>query len=71
MAHQPGWPLRFTIRGVYDAADDEQPCGEHDTIDCADCGPGEPDLNVYIVEGDHPNDSPYGPRQAWDQERTS
>ena len=70
LAHQPRWPLRFHVAGVYDASDDSQPCDEHDNVDCDECDGGEPDLNVYIVEGDHPSDTPYAPRSAWENATT-
>ena len=70
IVHQPSWPLRDTIHGLY--VPDEQPCEEHDNTACPDCGPGEPDPNVYVVAGDHPaTGSPYGPRLAWEQARQS
>jgi hypothetical protein len=71
LAHQPGWPLQFHVLGVYDAAVDEQPCRDHDIVDCDDCGPGEPNPFIYIVEGDHPDDTPYAPRSAWENATTA
>jgi hypothetical protein len=34
LAHQPGWPLQFTVLGVYYAGDGYQPCRDHDNVDC-------------------------------------
>ena len=78
LAHQPSWPLQFTVRGVYDPAATPPECSEHGIAyvpaECGECdeltdtrhqvnGPV-----VYIVEGDHPNgSSPYAPKEAWEQ----
>lgn len=51
LATQPTYPLQATLRGVWDAAEDE---------DAGD------DAAVYLVEGNAPASSPYGPRDAWD-----
>jgi len=61
LAHQPSWPLQFTVSHVisheeilennYDEDEDEE---------------SEPEDVVYIVEGEHPRElSPYAPRGAW------
>jgi len=68
LAHQPSWPLQFTVSHVisheeilennYDEDEDEE---------------SEPEDVVYIVEGGHPGGygkngrpfSPYAPRGAW------
>ena len=71
LAHQPGWPLQFHLLSVYDAADDEPRCTAHEVINCDECEPPEPNTSVYIVEGDHPSDTPYAPRSCWDAARTS
>jgi hypothetical protein len=71
MAHQPSWPLQFHVLGVYDAADEEPRCTAHEVVDCTECGPPEPNTAVYLVEGSHPDDTPYAPRSAWDQVRKS
>lgn len=65
MAHQPSYPLQFTVRGVYNPQDGEIACDAHDNYDCQECPPKEPENVVYIVEGEHPA-MPYGPREAWD-----
>lgn len=58
LAHQPSWPLQFTVAGVYDPATDGAPDDDDDE--------DHPTDRVYIVEGSHPrNDSPYAPRAAW------
>lgn len=53
MAHQPSWPLQFTLRGV--ATSEDIATGEEDY----------PGPIVYLVEGSHP-DHPYAPHAAWD-----
>ena len=56
LAHQPGWPLRFMIAGVCDwegVEDDD----DHVAMDAP---------VVYICEGQHPEGTPYAPRDAWD-----
>lgn len=66
LAHQPSWPLQFTVAGVA-ASDDiagESECDDHGHYSCDDCASQEPGV-VYIVEGDHP-DHPYAPRAAWE-----
>jgi hypothetical protein len=64
LAHQPSWPLQFTVAGIYDAANADQPCDEHDNYDCEECETPTPNTAVYIVEGDHPDSTPYAPRDA-------
>jgi hypothetical protein len=74
MAHQPSWPLQFTVRGVYDPSQNDDGCEGHpagpndpmgETVYCdGTCQPA-PEKVVYIVEGSHP-DHPYAPREAWD-----
>ena len=70
LAHQPGWPLEFTVLGVNDAGDDYQPWRDRDNVDCQEGR--EPELNdaVYLVatEG-HPQVEPYAPRSCWDSAR--
>jgi hypothetical protein len=68
LAHQPSWPLQFTVAGVWDPATAEVACEEHGEINCefSECQP--PADVVYIVEGSHPRDrSPYAPREAWSE----
>ena len=72
VAVQPGWPLQHPVHGVWVACVDEQPCRDHEKVDCPDCGPGEPLPYVYLVADDgHPESGPYAPRSAWDQAVTS
>jgi hypothetical protein len=67
IAHQPSWPLQHHVYGVWDASVDEQPCSDHERVDCEDCGPAEPNPFVYVVADDgHPDEGPYAPRSAWD-----
>jgi hypothetical protein len=78
LAHQPSWPLQFTVAGVYDPAETPAECDRHgiayEPTECAQCDELTDDRNrqdggvVYIVEGSHP-DHPYAPRQAWDNPR--
>ena len=51
LAHQPSWPLAFQLRGV--AVPDEAEY-EGDDEDA-------PNRVVWLVEGDHPDGSPYAP----------
>jgi hypothetical protein len=56
LAHQPGWPLRFTIAGVCDwegVEDDD----DHVAMDAP---------VVYICEGQQPDGTPYAPGELWD-----
>lgn len=46
---QPAWPLQFEIRGVWVNNEDMD----------------DPESVVYIVQGDHPHDTPYGSGKAW------
>jgi hypothetical protein len=72
VAHQPGWPLQHTVHGVYDAADHEQACDEHDAYECDECDSPPVNDHVYLVASDsHPEAGPYAPRDAWDGARTS
>lgn len=59
LAHQPSWPLQFTIAGV--ATSDEISEDEDDDDEPQEERP----LVVYICEGSHP-DHPYAPRDVWD-----
>lgn len=67
LAQQPSWPLQMTIAGLaYQSADD----GEIYPVDDAP-EPESPDQEqgqgiVFIVEGNHPGDTPYAPRGCWD-----
>ena len=66
LAHQPSWPLQFTLRGVAASEDiaGASECEEHGYYDCSDCADiGE--TVVYLVEGSHP-DHPYAPRAAFE-----
>jgi hypothetical protein len=64
LAHQPSWPLQFTVKGIYapDRFDPDDPYNEG-------IEPPEDERDygnvVYIVEGSHPA-HPYAPREAWD-----
>lgn len=66
MAQQPSWPMQTTVLGVVTTDDlaDEEPCDEHGDYHCDECKPEQ--VVVYLVEGDHPADSPYAPRGCWD-----
>lgn len=67
LAHQPSWPLQFTLGGVASSEDiaAESECDEHKDYNCDDCVAAQGEPVVYLVEGDHPDD-PYAPRAAWD-----
>jgi hypothetical protein len=54
-AQQPAWPLRFTIAGVcaWEGVEDDD---EHVAMDTP---------VVYICEGQHPDGTPYAPRDVW------
>lgn len=63
LAHQPSWPLQFTLAGVAageDVAGDVE-CEEHGDYNCDECADSGV---VYLVEGNHP-DHPYAPRAVW------
>lgn len=74
LAHQPSWPLAFTLAGVVDGSDlggddeDEEdgdvgPSFGYDTREDEATGPAV----VWLVEGTHPwDESPYAPRAVWD-----
>lgn len=66
LAHQPSWPLQFTLRGVATSQDiaNGSECEEHGHYDCDKCAAVEEPV-VYLVEGNHP-DHPYAPRAAWE-----
>jgi hypothetical protein len=57
LAHQPSWPLAFELRGV--AVPDDAGY-EGDEADAP--APGV----VWLVEGGHPDGSPYAPGYLWD-----
>jgi hypothetical protein len=72
MAHQPSWPLQFMVRGVFDPTEFavEAWCEDHDRYVYA-CGDecretADAPKRIYIVEGSHPSDTPYAPRNAWE-----
>ena len=62
LAHQPGWPLAFELRGV--AAPDD---AGYEDDEAAATEPGV----VWLVEGGHPDDSPYAPNYLWDIARVA
>jgi hypothetical protein len=61
LAHQPSWPLQFTVRGVYAP----EPFDPTDPINEGVEPPEDRGNVVYIVEGSQPF-YPYAPREAWD-----
>jgi hypothetical protein len=67
LAHQPSWPLQFTLRGIASSEDIamDSACEEHQHYNCHDCAAASGEPVVYLVEGGHP-DHPYAPRAAWD-----
>jgi hypothetical protein len=50
LAHQPGWPLAFQLHGVVPDEDDD----------------ATTDAVVWLVAGDHPDETPYAPTGLWD-----
>jgi hypothetical protein len=52
LAFQPGWPLQFEVGGL---ATPEETRDED----------GRPEV-VYLVEGAHPEDTPYAPQWAFE-----
>ncbi len=78
--HQPSWPLVEEIKGVYDPRNSmgscEDECGHildvHGEDGCQMCECGfvaDPDKEVVlllVVDGHPYEDSPYGPKQAFD-----
>ena len=62
LAHQPGWPLAFELRGVA-VPDDAGYEGDEEAAP-------EPGV-VCLVEGGHPDDSPYAPSYLWDIARVA
>ena len=85
MAHQPSWPLQFTVAGVVtddnesaldDWQDEHWECDDRDfaTNECRSCDIAFEDtvdtdapVSVYIVEGSHPDDTPYAPRFVFER----
>jgi hypothetical protein len=61
LAHQPSWPLAFELRDVADPSDAGYEGDEED----------EPEPAVWLVEGGHPDDSPYAPSYVWDITRVA
>jgi hypothetical protein len=57
LAHQPTWPLAFELRGVA-VPDDAGREGDEDDAPARGV--------VWLVEGGHPDDSPYAPSYLWD-----
>jgi hypothetical protein len=62
LAHQPSWPLAFELRGV--AVPDDAGY-EGDEADAPKPGV------VWLVEGSHPDDSPYALSYLWDIARVA
>ena len=67
LAHQPGWPLAFELRGVAVPEEDVEPLPDAD-----DAGGDLPEPGVvWLVEGGHPDDPPYAPSYLWDIARVA
>jgi hypothetical protein len=62
LAHQPRWPLAFELRGVA-VPDDAGYEGDEEAAPAVGL--------VWLVEGGHPDDSPYAPRYLWDIARVA
>lgn len=73
LAFQPHWPLAFQISHTFDAAeafeDEDEEC-MHKRVVCDICefdGTCEIEPMFWIVQGDHPDGSPYGvPKGVWE-----
>lgn len=68
LAIQPDWPLQFELAGLTSSEDlpaSEEPCEAHEAWACQECEPEEWEVVVYLVQGDHPGDEAYAPREAW------
>lgn len=70
LAHQPSYPLQFTLRGVATSDDlvGETRCDQHDHYSCDECV-GDREPVVYLAEGHHP-DHPYADAAIWDVARS-
>lgn len=70
IAAQPSWPLRFTLRSVVTP----EAFAEARAQEAWDAGVERPDDEepdedanfLWIVQGDHPSESPYAPRIIWE-----
>lgn len=70
IATQPNWPLQFHVAKV--AMVETGTCPDHGRELCLECGdPDDWDDNeeagkaVFIVTGEHPDDSPYISSKLW------
>ena len=67
LAHQPGWPPGFELRGVAVPEEDVEPLPDAD-----DAGDDLPMPGVvWLVERGHPDDSPYAPSYLRDIARVA
>jgi hypothetical protein len=76
LGHQPSWPLQFTVAGIAewdggtDGEDDEYVPAAYEQ-ERREVGLDDSPPRIYIVEGSHPDDTPYAPREIWDIARSA
>jgi hypothetical protein len=69
LAHQPHWPLQYTLTGLTTSTDLPQPHPDTEADEEPQTRPDDPDEDlvvVWLLPGDHPEgDRPYAPQQLW------